>query len=151
MSVHSAQVLWNCDDSEFVKRRYSRVHKWLFDGGAEVTASASPHVVPLPMSSEQAIDPEEAFLAALSSCHMLFFLDYASREDITVVRYRDRATGMMEKNGQGQIMMSRVILNPEVIYGGAEPDRAVLNKLHHQAHESCFLANSVKTAIEVNF
>ncbi len=150
MSVYSAQVVWNCDDSEFIKRRYSREHKWLFDGGIEVTASASPHIVPLPMSSEQAVDPEEAFVAALSSCHMLFFLDYASREGVAVVNYCDRARGIMERNSQGNITMNRVILNPEVTYDGTVPERAVQEALHHKAHGSCFLANSVKTRIEVN-
>ena len=111
---------------------------------------ASPHVVPLPYSSEQAVDPEEAFVAALSSCHMLFFLDYASRRKISIVSYRDQAEGIMEKDEQGNIAMTRVTLNPEVVYDEAVPEKDVVDELHHRAHESCFLANSVKTRIEVN-
>ncbi len=149
MSVYCAQVIWLCDDSDFLERRYSREHKWLFDGGVSLPASASPHVVPLPMSSEAAVDPEEAFIAALSSCHMLFFLDYASREKIAVIRYSDQAQGVMEKNQQGKIAITRVTLNPDVVYKGEVPDKKTLAELHHRAHESCFLANSVITEIKV--
>ena len=150
MSVYCAQVVWHCDNSDFLKRRYSREHKWLFDGGITVAASASPDVVPLPMSSEQAVDPEEAFIAALSSCHMLFFLDYACRDKISIVSYSDQAEGIMEKNEAGKIAMTKVTLNPDVIYKGDVPDKTILADLHHRAHESCFIANSVKTRIEVN-
>ena len=150
MSVYRAQVIWHCDDSDFLKRRYSREHKWLFDGGISLPASASPHVVPLPMSSEHAVDPEEAFIAALSSCHMLFFLDYASAEKISVVSYSDQARGVMEKNQHGKIAITRVTLNPQVVYKAQVPEKNTVAQLHHRAHESCFLANSVKTEIEVN-
>ena len=149
MSAYSAQVIWQCDDSDFLKRRYSREHKWLFDGGISLPASASPNVVPLPMSSEQAVDPEEAFIAALSSCHMLFFLDYASRKKISIVSYSDHAQGVMEKNQHGKIAITRVTLSPEVVYQGDVPEKNTVAQLHHRAHESCFLANSVKTEIEV--
>ena len=150
MSVYSAKVIWHCDDSDFIKRRYSREHQWQFDGGICLPASASPHVVPLPMSSEAAVDPEEAFVAALSSCHMMFFLDFASREKISVVSYSDQAQGVMEKNEHGKIAMTRVTLNPQVVYQGEIPAKNILNDLHHRAHESCFLANSVTTQIDVN-
>ena len=150
MSVYSAKVIWNCDDSDFVKRRYSRVHQWQFDGGISLPASASPHVVPLPMSSEAAVDPEEAFVAALSSCHMLFFLDFASREKIVVASYTDQVEGVMEKNEHGRIAMTQVTLNPTVVYQGEVPDKNTVTQLHHRAHDSCFLANSVNTQIKVN-
>ena len=150
MSVYTSTVIWHCDDSDFVKRRYSRVHQWQFDGGISLPASASPHVVPLPMSSEAAVDPEEAFVAALSSCHMLFFLDFASREKISVKSYSDLAQGVMEKNEQGKISVTRVTLNPKVVYQGEVPEKNTLIDLHHRAHESCFLANSVTTQIDVN-
>lgn len=150
MSVYSAKVIWQCDDSDFVKRRYSREHQWHFDGGISLPASASPHVVPLPMSSEAAVDPEEAFVAALSSCHMLFFLDFASREKISVVSYLDQAQGVMEENEHGKIAITRVTLNPQAVYQGEAPAKNLLIDLHHRAHESCFLANSVTTHIDIN-
>ena len=149
MSEYCAQVIWHCDDSDFLKRRYSREHQWRFDGGITLPASASPHVVPLPMSSEQAVDPEEAFIAALSSCHMLFFLDYASRQKISVVSYSDQAQGVMEKNQLGKTAITRVTLNPQVVYKAETPEKNILTELHHRAHESCFLANSVKSEIIV--
>ncbi len=149
MSCYFATVKWKTDGNDFVKRKYSRLHEWSFDGGALIQASASPQVVPLPYSDESAVDPEEAFVAAISSCHMLFFLDYASREKITVTSYEDQASGVMEKNQQGLIVMTKVILNPQVEFADETPTKETLEKLHHRAHESCFLANSVKTEIEV--
>lgn len=150
MSQYHAIIKWTNDGSAFVKRRYSRAHEWQFDGGVTVPASASPHVVPLSMSSEAAVDPEEAFIAALSSCHMLFFLDFASRAGIAVDRYVDNAEGVMENNDQGKMVMTRVTLNPQVEYNGVTPGKATVADLHHKAHKACFLANSVKTEISVN-
>jgi len=151
MSSYFATVKWVNDGSDFVKRKYSRKHVWLFDGGAEIQASPSVHVVPLPYSDESAVDPEEAFVAAISSCHMLFFLDYSSREKIDVASYTDAAVGVMKKNSQGKIAMTNVTLNPKIEYFGTTPDSQQVKALHHQAHESCFIANSVNTQIEVEF
>ena len=132
----------------FLRRRYSRRHEWRFDGGAVVPASSSPHVVPLPMSDASAVDPEEAFVAALSSCHMLWFLDVASRAGWAVASYADEAVGVMAPDAQGRLVVSVVTLRPHVVFdGGRQPDAAALQALHHRAHESCFLANSVKTEI----
>ena len=149
MSTYIATVKWLNDGGDFFARKYSRRHEWTFDGGVSVPASPSPHVVPVPYSDESAVDPEEAFVAAISSCHMLFFLDYASREKINVVSYVDEAVGVMEKNAQGKIAMTKVTLNPKVEYLDHEPSQAQIENLHHRAHESCFIANSVTTEIEV--
>ena len=149
MSSYLAKIRWENDGGDFINRKYSRKHEWSFDGGTSVAASSSPHVVPVPYSDESAVDPEEAFVAAVSSCHMLFFLDYASREKINVVSYVDEAVGVMEKNSQGKIAMTKVTLNPKVEYLGDEPGKEQIEDLHHRAHESCFIANSIKTEIEV--
>lgn len=149
MSSYYATITWNSDGSDFVTRKYSRLHEWSFDGGVTVPASPSPHVVPAPYSDESAVDPEEAFVAAISSCHMLFFLDYASREKIAVARYVDNAVGVMGRNAQGKTAMTKVSLNPKVAYQGAQPILEKIQDLHHRAHESCFIANSVKTEVEV--
>lgn len=150
MSRHTARITWKRGESDFLDRRYSRVHTWEFDGGTTVTASSSPHVVPVPMSDASALDPEEAFVAALSSCHMLFFLSFAAREGLCVDRYVDRAEGLMEANRAGQQMMSVVTLRPEVLFAeGHEPASDVIARLHSEAHHACFLANSVKSRIEI--
>ncbi len=151
MSIYTATVSWHNDGSDFIKRKYSRKHEWAFDGGVIVPASPSPHVVPLPYSEKSAVDPEEAFVAAISSCHMLFFLDYASREKIAIASYSDEAIGVMEKNEQGKIAMTKVTLNPKVEYADNPPSEDKIKELHHRSHESCFIANSVKTEIEVVF
>lgn len=151
MSNHTARIHWTHgagDTAAFLGRRYSRRHEWRFDGGAVVPASSSPHVVPLPMSDASAVDPEEAFVAALSSCHMLWFLDVASRAGWAVASYADEAVGVMAPDAQGRLVVSVVTLRPHVVFaGGGQPDAAALQALHHQAHASCFLANSVKTEI----
>lgn len=148
---HTATVHWQRSGREgFTDNRYSRVHRWLFDGGAEIRASASPHVVRAPLSDDTAVDPEEAFIAALASCHMLFFLSCAARDGFLVEEYRDDAIGMMEPDDRGRTVMTRVTLRPHVRYGeGKVPSEEVQDALHHQAHESCFLANSVHTRIAV--
>lgn len=147
MAIYSAQILWSRGDQDFLDNRYSRGHLWRFDGGVEVPASSSPHVVPLPGSREDAVDPEEAFVAALSSCHMLWFLSLAARDGWRVDAYRDLAEGRMGKNAEGRLAMTRVTLRPAVIFSGAAPSRAQLDALHHEAHEACFIANSVKTEV----
>jgi len=150
MSTYTATVRWKrSPDDVFAAGRYSRVHEWAFDGGAVVPASASPHVVPKPYSDEAGVDPEEAFIASLSSCHMLFLLDFARRAGFVVDSYEDRAEGVMEKNAEGRIAITRVILRPHIAWGGDPPDEAAIADLHHKAHEACFIANSVTTKVTV--
>ncbi|WP_296993930.1 OsmC family protein [Thalassospira sp. UBA1131] len=147
MSSFGAEVIWKRKESEvFTDRRYSRGHVWRFDGGVEVPASSSPHVVPLPYSLAENVDPEEAFVAALSSCHMLFFLHFASDAGLLIDAYVDDASGIMEAV-DGKTMITKVTLKPKVTYGGTAPDVALEDELHHRAHEACFLANSVKTEV----
>ncbi|BDB25913.1 OsmC family protein [Cupriavidus sp. P-10] len=148
MSVYTAEVLWQRDGQDFSGNRYSRRHVLRFDGGAEVPGSSSPHVVPLPMSDASAVDPEEMFIASLSSCHMLWFLSLAAKQRFVVDRYVDAATGVMEKNREGQMAMTVVTLRPQVTFSGArEPTRDELERLHHAAHDACFIANSVRTEV----
>ncbi|MBA2770482.1 MAG: OsmC family protein, partial [Sphingomonas sp.] len=128
---------------------YSRAHEWVFDGGAVVPASASPHIVPKPWSDEAGVDPEEAYIASLSSCHMLFFLDFTRRAGFVLDSYVDEAEGVMAKRDDGKMWMSRVTLRPRVSWGGDTPDEAALAELHHKAHEACFIANSVTTEVVV--
>ena len=147
MSSFGAEIIWTRKKTEiFTDRRYSRGHVWRFDGGVEVPASSSPHVVPLPYSLEENVDPEEAFVAALSSCHMLFFLHFASDAGLVIDHYSDAANGEM-KNVDGKTMITKVTLRPNVTYGGNAPDISLEDELHHRAHEACFLANSVKTEV----
>lgn len=149
MSSFGAEVIWKRKEGEtFTDRRYSRGHVWRFDGGIEVLASSSPHVVPLPYSVAENVDPEEAFVAALSSCHMLFFLHFASDAGLVIDHYCDAAIGQMEKV-DGKTMITKVTLRPDVRYGGTQPDADLIAGLHHRAHEACFLANSVKSQIVV--
>jgi len=146
--THTALVRWQVGDADFLGKRYSRAHTWTFDGGLQVPASSSPQVVPLPMSDARAVDPEEAFVAALSSCHMLWFLDIASRAGIAIASYEDDAVGRMGRNAAGKWVIDRVTLRPRVcVTGGRVPDAAELASLHHEAHEECFLANSVRCEI----
>jgi organic hydroperoxide reductase OsmC/OhrA len=151
MATYEANVRWQRKPGEpFVDHRYSRAHEWLFDGGARVPASSSPHVVKLPFSDPAGVDPEEAFIAALSSCHMLFFLDFAARGGFAVDRYDDRATGVMSKAADGREWMTKITLKPHVIFAGDKrPTEADVDALHHEAHVECYLANSVKTEIVV--
>ena len=121
---------------------------WSFDGGLDVPASASPDIVPLPMSIPANVDPEEAFVASVASCHMLFFLALAQEQGLSVARYQDRAFGKMGKNAGGKLAVTQIVLRPSAEYGsGAGPDREQVERLHHQAHERCFIANSVLTDI----
>lgn len=134
---------------DFPRGKYSRRHVWEFDNGQVLDASPSPNVVPVPYSDPGCIDPEEAFVAAISSCHLLTFLYLASRRGVTVLRYEDRAVGEMGKNESGVVWVSRVTLHPTLVFDGAAPPKVVIDELHHQAHEQCFIANSVKTEIVV--
>ena len=148
MSHYAAETLWERKDADFLDNRYSRRHLLRFDGGLEVPGSSSPSVVPLPMSDASALDPEEAFVSSLSSCHMLWFLTMAVKRKFRVDRYFDAATGVMEKNAEGRVAMTLVTLHPEVTFSGErQPSREELDKLHHDAHEACFIANSVKTEV----
>ncbi len=146
--MHTAEIIWDCD-GDFAAGTYSRSHIWRFDGGTEVPASASPSVVPLPHSVAEAVDPEEAFIASLSSCHMLWFLDIAKQDGLSVASYRDRATGAL-KNDAGRIWIPRVDLNISVTFAGETPDEARHKALHDKAHHACFIANSVKTDVVTN-
>jgi organic hydroperoxide reductase OsmC/OhrA len=150
MSIYTATIRWTrTGDGDFTKGQYSRAHEWAFDGGAVVPASASPHVVPAPWSDAAGVDPEEAFVASLSSCHMLFSLDFARRAGFVVENYVDEAEGVLEKRSDGKMAMTRVTLRPYVTWGGHPPDEAVIADLHHRAHEACFIANSVTTEVVV--
>ena len=150
MSSYTATIRWTrTGDGDFTKGQYSRAHEWAFDGGVTVPASASPHVVPAPWSDVAGVDPEEAFIASLSSCHMLFFIDFARRDGLTVESYVDEAEGVMEKRADGKIAMTRVTLSPRINWGGDTPDEATIADLHHSAHEACFIANSVNTEVTV--
>ena len=150
MSEYSARVIWERGEENFLDNRYSRGHRWEFDGGLSIPASSSPHVVPVPLSVEANVDPEEAFIASLSSCHMLFFLSLAAQYGFLVDSYDDLAVGVMGKDAAGRSAMLRVVLRPAIVFGGArKPTASQLEALHHQAHECCFIANSVKTDVVV--
>lgn len=148
MSEYKAEVVWSRDGALFTDNRYSRGHRWLFDGGIEVPASSSPQVVPIPLSVAEAVDPEEAFVASLSSCHMLWFLSVAAKRGFVVDSYRDQAVGVMAKDSSGKLAMTRVTLRPETEFAGEKrpaPDDVVA--MHDEAHEQCFIARSVKTDV----
>jgi organic hydroperoxide reductase OsmC/OhrA len=149
MSAYFAKVNWVRDANEnYLDNKYSRGHEWIFDGGVTVQASSSPHVVPVPYSVEENVDPEEAFVASLSSCHMLFFLSIAAKRRYVVDSYVDDAIGTMEKDSDNNISMTKVTLRPHVQFSGDKnPTRGQLEKMHQQPHEQCFIANSVKTKI----
>ncbi|MBN3763865.1 OsmC family protein [Burkholderia sp. Ac-20365] len=150
MAKHTALIEWSGNGSKFTDNRYSRAHRWTFDGGAVVPASSSPHVVRVPFSDPAGVDPEEAYVAALSSCHMLWFLSIAAEEGYVVASYRDEAEGTMAKNDAGKEVVTRVVLKPAVAFAGTKaPGDEALAHLHHLAHDACFLANSVKTVIDV--
>jgi organic hydroperoxide reductase OsmC/OhrA len=147
---YSATIRWARDGAVFSDNRYSRGHVWIFDGGIEVPASSSPSVVPLPLSREDAFDPEEAFVAALSSCHMLTFLAIAGKKRFVVDRYEDRALGIMTKNQNGKLFISKVTLDPVIEFSGDRiPTPDQIAELHHLSHQECFIANSVLTDVVV--
>lgn len=138
-------------DEIFSDNRYSRGHIWRFDGGIEVPGSASPSVVPLPLSREDAIDPEEAFVAAISSCHMLTFLSIAAKKRFVINLYEDAALGIMTKNENGKLFVSKVTLDPKIEFSGDKvPTPEQIADMHHLAHKECFIANSVLTEIVVS-
>lgn len=148
MAEYSAVIKWSRDGAAFTDNRYSRAHVWQFDGGIEVPASSSPLVVPIPMSVAEAVDPEEAFVASLSSCHMLWFLSIAAKRGYSVDGYRDEAVGVLAKDSSGRTAMTLVTLRPRVEFGGERrPAADDLLALYHAAHEQCYIANSVRTEV----
>ena len=150
MSEHKATISWKRTSPDFLKGKYSREHHWTFDGGLTIPASPSPSVVPVPYSNPEHVDPEEAYVASISSCHMLTFLFIASRQGFQVDSYEDEAVGAMAKNEKGVAWVSSVTLNPKIVYSGEKlPTPTDEDQLHHLAHEQCFIANSVKTEVTV--
>ena len=151
MSTCTATIRWTRkEDGDFTKGQYSRAHTWEFDGGVSVPASPSPHVVPAPWSDLNAVDPEEAFVASLSSCHMLFFIDFARRAGLVIDDYVDEAEGILETRLDRKMAMTRVTLRPRITWGGSAPDESSIAELHHRAHEACFIANSVTTQVTID-
>ena len=150
MSEHVATISWARNGAVFTDLRYSRAHLWRFDGGVDVPASGCPQLLPGPLSVAAAVDPEEAFVAALASCHMLWFLSVAAEAGFLVDHYRDDAIGVMGKNDDGKVAILRVTLRPCVTFGGdTPPSIATHQAMHHQAHEQCFIASSVKTEVVI--
>jgi organic hydroperoxide reductase OsmC/OhrA len=150
MSEHKATIRWKRTSPDFLKGRYSREHTWLFDGGLTVPASPAPSGVPAPWSNPANIDPEEAFVAAVSSCHMLTFLYVAYKQGFQVDSYDDEAVGVMTKDEKGIPWVSSITLYPKIIFSGEKlPTPANEEQLHHLAHEHCFIANTIKTAVTV--
>ncbi len=148
--TYTATVLWSRRETDkYVDNRYSRAHEWRFDGGTMVPASSSPNVVPVPMSNPAGVDPEEAFVAALSSCHMLFFLFHAAKKGFVVDRYEDDAIGTMGKNAAGAQAMVEVVLRPRVAWNGTQPSAEELQALHERSHHDCYIANSVTATVKV--
>jgi organic hydroperoxide reductase OsmC/OhrA len=148
MAEYKATVEWSRDGAAFTDNRYSRGHRWRFDGGTEVPASSSPHSVPVPLSVAEAVDPEEAFVASLSSCHMLWFLSIAAKRGFLVDRYRDEAIGILARNQEGKLAMTRVTLRPEIEFAGeTRPTESDVDAMHEEAHSSCYIASSVATEV----
>ena len=150
MSEYKVTVSWKRNGADFLKGKYSREHTWSFDGGVTLAASSSPSVVPAPWSNPKAVDPEEAFVAAVSSCHMLTFVWLASRQGFQLDGYDDDAVGVMTKNEKGVPWVSLVTLRPRLVWSGAKtPTAQDVEHLHHEAHEQCFIAASIKTEVKV--
>ena len=149
MSEHRAQISWRRNGVEFIDHRYSRAHEWGFDGGARVQASASPSNVPEPYSVQEAVDPEEALVAAASSCHMLWFLAHAAKRGFVVDSYVDEANGFIAADQAGRHVFTRITLHPLVAFSGDQPTEAEVAALHEEAHDSCFIANSLRCEITV--
>ena len=147
MSEHLATVEWR-SDGRFREGRYSRLHSISFDGGATISGSASPHVVPVPMADPAAVDPEEMLVASAATCHMLWFLDLARRAGLAIASYRDEARGTMGKL-DGRTAITRIVLRPRIAFEGNPPGEATLARLHHEAHENCFIANSLRSEVIV--
>lgn len=149
MSDITATIEWNRNSDDFLDNRYSRVHHWTFDGGTTVIASSSPHIVRVPMSDPSAVDPEEAFIASLSSCHMLWFLSIAARKGWRINHYKDKAIGQMGKNSAGKTVMLSVFLRPCIVWDSSAPTTTEISEMHEAAHQECFIANSVLTDVQI--
>ena len=150
MQQFEAKLVWERGQQDFAGQRYSRAHEWLFDGGLRVPASSSPLSVPMPMSDPANLDPEEALVAATSSCHMLFFLSIAAQRGFIIDRYSDHAIGELGKNAEGKMAMTRITLRPSIVFAEADsPDRQQRAEMHHLAHEKCYIANSLKADVVV--
>ncbi len=150
MHTYTATVVWaRAAEAPFKDNKYSRAHEWRFDGGAVVPASSSPLSVKVPMSDPAGVDPEEALVAALSSCHMLFFLSYAAAAGFVIDRYEDGAIGEMGKNARGATAIVKIRLRPSITWIGAPPSAEQLDKLHHRSHESCYIASSVSAEVVI--
>jgi len=147
MSEHRATVEWQRQTAQFDYQTYNRSHTLVFEGGIRVPASAAPANIPASAVGTPGVDPEQAFVASLSSCHMLWFLHLASRAGLVVEHYVDEALGVLEKNAAGRMAMTRVTLRPAVTYAGRRPTSEEHAKLHEEAHDKCFIANSVKTQV----
>ena len=148
MSLHTATVVWERGQQTFTDNRYSRVHAWRFDGGMTVTAAASPHIVRVPYTDPRAVDPEEAFVVSIASCHMLWFLTIAAKRGFLVDSYRDEVIGKMDKNDEGKMAIVKVTLRPQIQFAGDRlPTAEQIHEMHRKAHEECFIANSVKCPI----
>lgn len=145
MSEHRVTIHWNRQGTDFTYKEYTRDHVWKFEGGSEIRASAAPQY----LGNEALVDPERAFVAALSSCHMLTFLALAARDGLVIDDYEDQAVGLMERNADKRVAITRVVLRPKVIWGGEPPSAEKLDELHANAHKHCFIANSVKTEVTV--
>jgi len=149
MSEYVATVVWAREGQTFTDNRYSRRHIWKFDGGAEVIASSAPSSVPVPYSDPLAVDPEEALVAATSSCHMLFFLSLAAKAGLSVEHYEDHAVGTMAKDDRGLICLTEIVLRPRIVWQGQAPADALIGELHHKAHAACYIANSLRATVRV--
>ena len=151
MATYTATVTWKRGDQPFLDRKYSRAHEIKFDGGTVVPGSSSPHVVKLPLSREDAVDPEEMLVASLSMCHMLFFLDYASKGGFLIDAYTDAAEGAFGKDERGRFAITKVTLKPHVEWSGEKrPSAAEIAELHHKSHEACFIANSFRGEVVID-
>ena len=148
MAKHDAVIVWQ-SDGNFASGKYSRAHEWRFDGGAVVRGSSSPHVVPVPLSDAAGVDPEEALIASAASCHMLWFLDLARRAGFDVESYRDDVEGVLGKDDRGRIALTTIRLRPAIKFSGRAPTAEELAHLHHEAHEKCFIANSLRSEVVV--
>ena len=150
MSEHLAPIEWSRDGQVFTDNQYARAHDWRFDGGAVVRGSSAPSSVPVPQSDPAAVDPEEALVAAVSSCHMLFFLGYAAKAGFVVDHYQDDAVGVLGRDERGKTSITALTLRPAVAFSGElQPDAAALDDLHHRAHRACYIANSIRAEVTV--
>ena len=150
MAEHIATISWKNTGEDFLRGKYSREHTWTFDGGAVVKGSSSPHSVPLPYSDATAVDPEEALVAALASCHMLFFLGGAARDGWVIDSYTDTPVATMGRNAAGREYIARIVLHPRIVFGGArQPTPAQVEALHHWSHEECYIANSIRAEVVI--